>query len=207
MEIEYSLNPQDFQELSRYHRQLRSVQTQLSFRAILSVAIIVAVIIPGLGFLLPTFVFGDEVLLASMMSCYGGFFGALLLLIWRQAWLNRASLKAVWDDPRSDWAVRGVRVVLSSNQLCTVARGVTSMYEWSRFWHIGETDKHVFLFYSRNSAIIVPRRVFHDDQHFQEFIGLARQYRQERGQPAPKATGIITSLPPRADAITRKERA
>lgn len=204
MEIEYSLNPGDLPAFTRYHRKLGSVRTAPSLSAVLGV-VIIAMLIVGLGLLLPAFLFDGEGLVAAWMGLAIGYFGILLIQRWWQACMNRSIHKAHCEDPRSEWTVRDVQVVLSSNQVRTVARGATSVYEWSRVWHIGETDKHVFLCITRNTAIIIPRRAFRDNQHFEEFISLARQYRQDRGQQAPKPTSIITSLPPQSDAFTRPD--
>lgn len=164
--------------------------------------IIAVVFAGGLLIWLPMFLFGDNALLPSLMGYFVGLLGAGLLFRCRQALMIRSFHKAQCEDPRSEWAFRDVRVVLSSNQLRRVARGATCVYEWSRVWHIDETDKLVSLWVTRDSAIIIPRRAFRDDRHFEEFIALARQYQQERGQRAPKPIGIITALPPQSDAFT-----
>jgi hypothetical protein len=101
---------------------------------------------------------------------------------------------------RGQWTVRDVHVILSANELRTTARGHTCKFEWSSVWRIGQTDKHVFLYVLRDAAIIIPRRAFRDDWHFDEFVALARQYQQERGL-RPKESGIITSLPPQANGF------
>jgi hypothetical protein len=86
----------------------------------------------------------------------------------------------------------------------TGSQSVTT-HRWPKIWHIGETRDHVFFFLSLDTAFVVPRRAFRDQQHFEEFVALARQYQQGRGQQAPKPTGIIASLPPQSDAFTRPD--
>lgn len=201
MEIEFTLKPEDFIAAERYHKKRRSVE-RLSFRDIILVCIVFVGIILGLGLWLPAFLFGAAALLPSFIGLLVGMFVGMLLLTWRQALINRSSLKALFEDPRNDWTVRDIRIVLTANEMRMVARGSTRTLEWSRVWRINKTDKHIFIYIMRDSAIAIPRRAFRDEQHFEEFIALARQYQQERGQQVPKATGIITALPPQSDAFT-----
>ncbi|SRR5579884_111922 len=198
MELEYTLRSEDFRAFTRYYRKRLSGQTTFSSSAVLGVVVIM--LAWGLALILATFFFEDKGVIVGMLI---GWLGAWLLQSWLQACINRSFFRAQCDDPRSEWAVRDVRVVISPDQLRTVARGVKTMYEWSRIWHIGITDKHVFLCISRNTAIIIPRRSFRDIQHFEEFVALARQYQQGRSQLAPKPTGIIAGLPPQSDAFTQ----
>lgn len=202
MEVGYSLNPKDIQAFARYHRKLPSMQSEPSLRAAIGV-LIIAIVMAGLGVLLPAFLFHGEGLIASWMGLLIAYLGAVFIVRWWQACMNLSIQKAQCEDPRSEWAVRDVRVGISPDQLRTVARGATCMYAWSRVWHIGVTDKHIFLCITRNTAIIIPRRAFRDATHLEEFLVLAQQYQQGRGGEMPKPTGIIAGLPPQSDAITR----
>lgn len=204
MEIEYTLTPKDFQALARYRRKLKSVPTHPPLKTVTIIRVSISVIVIIGGAMLPMFLFKTDIL-SYWMGLYIGWFAGMLLLLWYAAYINRSNLKADCEDPRSEWAVRDVRVVLSSNQVRSVKRGATFVYEWSRIWHIGETDNHLFLFITRNTAIIIPHRAFRDNRHCEEFIALARHYKQDRGQQAPKPTGIITVLPPQSDAFTRAD--
>jgi hypothetical protein len=112
--------------------------------------------------------------------------------------MNRATWKATCEHRRSEWAIRDVHLILSPDRLHIVTRVSTSTYCWSVIWHIPVTREHVFLYLTRSTAIVIPRRAFCGVQHFEEFVALARQYQQ-----GPKPTGIITSLPPESTAITR----
>ena len=181
MEIEYSLKPEDFKAFSRYQRKLRSV----SLRDIIVVMITFVGIVLGLALWLPAFLFGNGALLTATLS--------VIIATWAGMHLH------------SQWMIRDVRVVLTANELRTVARGHTSTFEWSTVWCISKTDKHAFLYVAKDTAIIIPGRVFCDDQHFEEFVALARHYQQERGQHAPKSTAIMTALPPQSDSFTLSE--
>jgi YcxB-like protein len=199
MELEYTLRPEDFRAFARYYRKLPSGQIAFSSLAVLGVVVIM--LAWGLALLLATVFFGDKSVVVGMLI---GWLGAGLLQSWLQACRYRSIYRAQCEDPRSEWAVRDVRVVISPDRLRTVARGATTMYEWSRIWHIGVTDKHVFLCITRFTAIIIPRRAFGNTSQFEEFLALARQYQQAR-ERKPKATGIIAGLPPHSDAFTRPD--
>jgi hypothetical protein len=185
MEVTFTLKSEDFKAFGHYHQKRRSVDPRLSFRDIVVVLVSFVGIVLALALWLPAFCFGDGALLLATMS----------FIIATGAGMRL----------HGQWAVRDVRVILTANGLRTVVRGYTSMLEWSRVWPIGETDKHVFLYVTRDTVIIVARRAFRDDQHFEEFIALSRRYQQERGQEAPKSTGIITALPPHSDSFTHSE--
>lgn len=200
MEIEYSLRPEDFRAFTRYYRKLRSGQITFSSLAVLGVVVIM--LVWGLALMLAVFFFGDKGVIAGVLI---GWLGVTLLQSWSQVCMKRSIYRATCEDPRNEWAVRGVRVVLSPDQLCTVSRGSITRYDWSIVWHIGVTDKYIFLYITRIRAIIIPRRAFRDAAQFEEFLALAQQYQQggQGGrQPAPKPTGIIAGLPPQSDSFS-----
>ncbi len=198
MELEYTLRSEDFRAFTRYYRKRLSGQTTFSSSAVLGVVVIM--LAWGLALILATFFFEDKGVIVGMLI---GLHGAGMLQSWLQACRNKSIYREQCEDPRNEWAVRDVRVVISADQLRTVARGAATMYEWSRTWHIGVSDKHVFLCITRITAIIIPRRAFRDNQHFEEFVALARQYQQGRDEQTPKPTGIIAGLPPQSDAFNQ----
>ncbi len=203
MEIEYTLHPEDFRAFERYHRKLRSAQTQPSLSAALGVLAIV--ILVGLGLMFAAFFFHGEGFIAFWMGLLSGWLGSGFIQFWWQLCMKRSLHKAQCEDPRSEWAIRDIRVILAPDEVRTISRASTSIYEWSRVWHIGATGKHVFLCITRTTATVVPRRAFRDQQHFEEFIALARQYQQGIDHREPKSTGIITSLPPESNAAIRPD--
>lgn len=196
MEVEYTLRPEDLMAFARYYRKLRSVQPSFSWIAILGFVAIM--IVEGLSLLFAHIFFKEEDPWFSMLI--GAFLVILLQGWWHTCWY-RAFYKALCEDPRSEWAVRNVQVVISADQLRTVARGATTIYHWSVIWHIGVTHKQIFLFTTRTTAIIIPRRAFRDTAHCEEFVALARQYRQDCRETKQKPSGIITSLLPESTAI------
>ena len=203
MEIEYSLNPDDFQAFERYHRRLRSTQIPLSASAVFG-ALAMSILV-GVGLMFAAFFLNEEGFVTFCKGAFIGWLAGVFLQSWWQLCLQRSLHKAQCEDPRSDWAIHDIRVILSADGVRIISRASTSIYEWSRVWHIGTTDKHVFLCFTRNTATVVPRRVFRDEQHFEEFIARARQYQENWKQQQPKSTSIITALPPQADAITRSD--
>jgi hypothetical protein len=199
MEIEYTLLPEDLHAFARYHRKLPNVHTSFSQLTLLGVVVIMTTW--GMSLLLTAFFFkSDGVLVIGVLI---GWLGAGSLQGWLQACTSRSIRRTECEDPRSEWAFQDLRVVLSPDGLHMLSRASASMYDWSRVWHLGVTEKHVFLCITRNKAIVIPRRVFRDQQHFEEFIALAGQYQQGCSHHLPKPTGIIAGLPPQSDAIAR----
>jgi hypothetical protein len=197
MEIEYTLRPEDLRAYTRYYRKLPSVQPRLSRLMALGMVVIMLAWVSAL--IIADFFFKEENLLVGMFI---GSFGVLLWQGWWHFCWYRSFYKAQCEDPRSEWAVRDVQVFILPDQLRTVCRGSAATYHWPVVWHIGVTSKHVFLFLTGMNAIIIPRRVFRDTAHCEEFIALARQYRRDWLELKRKPTGIITSLPPDPTAIT-----
>ncbi len=201
MEVEYTLRPDDFQAFARYHRKLRSAQTHPSLMASLGVLGILIVGIWG-GMLFAGLFFQGEGFFTFGMGLLIGCLVSALGQGWWRACMNRSIHKAQCEDPRSEWTIRDIRIILSSDEIRVISRASTSIYEWSRVWHIGETNKHIFLCITRTVAITIPRRAFRDQQHFEEFLALAQQYQKGIAQSQEKSTGIITSLPPESTTIS-----
>ncbi|MGH7172524.1 MAG: YcxB family protein [Gemmataceae bacterium] len=203
MEIEYSLRPEDLQAFSRYLASLRSGQPRNSLIAVLGVVVILAVMlgIPFVGHFWG--LFDRNYGLFYFFGLLVGTLGTVFILFWWVFWMLRANNKALFDEKRSNWAYQDIRVILSPNQLRTVSRASTTTYDWSVVWHIGLTRKHIFLCLTKTMSLVIPRRAFRDPAHGEEFVALARQYRQEWRELKEKSTGIITSLPPESTAITR----
>jgi hypothetical protein len=194
MEVEYTLRPEDFQAFARYHlKQGSSVPTKSLLIAIAGFLVIAVIwgVLPFLIGFVPNFQGGAFVglLLGNIL----GGIGASLGQSWWKGLAYRAAWKVTYEDPQSEWTNR---VILSPEQLHTVTQVSTSTYRWSVVCRIAVTQDHVFLYLTRGFpitrgvAILIPRRAFRDISHFEEFIALARRYRQ-----GPTPTGILTALP------------
>jgi hypothetical protein len=204
MEVEYTLTPEDLQAFNRYHGKPRGLPTKpflIAHFGLIGCGLITFAGVPLFFGLLS--VFKGESSLALFVGLVFGWMGGSLSQLWWQGWMIRARWRANCEDHRSAWSVRDLRVVLSPNELRIISRASTGGYRWSVVWRIAVTRKHAFLYLTDDKAIVIPRRVFPDPTHFEEFVALARQYRQDSNEEEPKSTGIIAGLPPQSNAITR----
>lgn len=74
------------------------------------------------------------------------------------------------------------RSVLSEHRIFLNDEGITSetalirsLYRWPVIERIVETSEYLFLFVSGFSAIVIPKRAFASDEHWQTFVQEARQ--------------------------------
>jgi hypothetical protein len=199
MEIEFSLEPEDLEAFTRYHRKLPGVRTAFSLVYVLGIVLIL--LLWGSIIFLTVF-FQNGGMLFGLIS---GWFGGMWFVAWCQMCKIRTLFKAQCEDPSGAWATQDVRVIIASDQLRTISRGSTTTYQWSVVWHIGLTRRHVYLVLTRMTALVVPRRAFRDAAQCEEFVALARQYQRDCLEQQPKPTGIITSLPPESTAIRRAD--
>lgn len=147
---------------------------------------------------------------AWLSGCCAGVVISLLSIIVIYGWFQAKTfipniIRFYWDRDESRWYFARRRLTIAPSGLEITNEFQQVRYSWPVVWLIGSTDKHVFLYVTSSTAIIVPRRVFRDFQHFEKFVALARQYQEERGQQKPKSTGIIAGLPPHKDAFTRPD--
>jgi hypothetical protein len=109
------------------------------------------------------------------------------------------------DDPRNRWLFGPHRIRLEPERVLLFSPVHQLQIAWKGICQIDVTENWVAFWTTTRSGHAVPRRAFRDEQHFEEFLALARQYQQGRGQQEPKPTEIITGLPPRSDAFTRPD--
>lgn len=204
MEIDYSLRSEDLQAHLRYHVSFQR-QPLTSLVAVLGVVVIVAIML-GIPFIVHLWGSSDRYFgLAYFFGLLVGALGEVFILFWWSYWMLRKNNKAKFEDKRSNWAYQDIHVILSPSQLITKSRESIEMYSWAVVWRIGLTRKHVFLSLTKTMSIVIPRRVFRDTAHCEEFVALARQYQRDCLEQKPKPTGIITSLPPEPTAIRRSD--
>lgn len=73
-----------------------------------------------------------------------------------------------------------------------------SRYPWQTMYSLEEDAGYLFLFISRNSAFIVPKRAFATLNEAQTFLDTARRFWEaQRGQPLPAEDSNIWPPPPR----------
>lgn len=109
------------------------------------------------------------------------------------------------DDPRNRWLFGPHRIQIEPERVTLISSVQQLQIAWAGICQIDATDNLIAFWTTTRSTHVVPRRAFRDQQHFEEFVALARQYQQGRGQQAPKPTGIIAGLPPQLGAFTRPD--
>ena len=137
----------------------------------------------------------------------GGLSGAaamLFLFVWMGKFAGK-SPHDLYTDEHSRWIFALRRLTISPEGITIIAAHEQVIISWATVWKITATEDHAFLYTTADAAQIVPRRAFRDQQHFEEFLALARQYQQGPGLQVQKPTGIITGLPPQSDAFTRPD--
>jgi hypothetical protein len=107
------------------------------------------------------------------------------------------------DDPRNRWFFGPHRIRIDPEGVTIIFPVQQLQIAWAGICQIDATEKRIAFWTTTRSGHVVPRRAFRDEQHFEEFVGLARQYQQANGQQTRKHTGIIAGLSPQSDAFTR----
>jgi YcxB-like protein len=109
------------------------------------------------------------------------------------------------DDDRNRWLFEPQRLRLHPQALTINSASQQLTNCWSMVWKIDVTEDQVCFYTTTKNGHIVPRRAFRDQQHFEEFVVLARQYQQGFNQQGPQSTGIVAGLPPQSTATTRPD--
>ena len=194
MEVEYSLTPEDLLAVGRFRRRQKSqpaarwpapviagLLVLLFFVARAWPAVRAPGFLPGLGVgvFLPLVLF-------------------LLIVV-----LALGTRKALLKDPRNQWLFATRRITLSPEELSIASWFARFSYRWEAVSDIRVTPGHVFLFITSTDAAVVPRRAFRDQQHFKEFVALARRYREGAAAPAGVMDALPAEAPRRPTTITR----
>ena len=206
MEIEYELTLEDFDAFARPIQEQKTPATSarrnyfgnaiwVVIFALVFVCVISSPDTSGLILGFGAAFLGGLTVGALGMLCF-------LVVMKRISVSNSARFR---DDPRNRWLFEPHRIRIDPERL--TIRGSVEQYEiaWSGICQIDATEKWVRFWTTTRTGHVVPRRAFRDQQHFDEFVALARQYQQGWNQPGPKPTSIIAGLPPQSTAIARQD--
>jgi hypothetical protein len=200
MEIEYTLT---MKELGASLQPLKEKHGKNKRIVIPSNAIWILVLVLLVAWFLAN---GRTTILGHAMAFWMGLFagggGMALLLVWSKRMLITSNARFPSDE-RNQWLFEPQRMRLGPADLTITSTTQKTSIAWSGVCQIDATEDYVMFWTTTRSGHIVPRRAFRDAAHCDEFVALARQYRQGEAQPTPRPTGIITGLPPEATAITR----
>ncbi len=200
MEIEYTLT---MKELGASLQPLKEKRGKSKRRRIPANAIYILFLVLLVGW----FIAGGRRSLAEhavsfWMGLLAGGGSVALLLCWSKRMLLLSN-ERIETDERNRWLFELQRMRLAPEELTVTSTVQRISLAWAGVCQIDDTELGVIFWTTTRSAHIVPRRVFRDEAHFDEFVSRAREYQEGAGQPTPRPTGIITSLPPEATAITR----
>jgi hypothetical protein len=201
MDVEFQLTPEDLPAFARYHQQLLPEKNQAVPQWFWGVLLVLFV-----GFMICAYRWGirQSEFVGFLMGGFVAVLWIMFLLLWRyKAALQRQKRLQADERNHYQYQYEVKRLTLSPEGITVTGSQSISTNRWPMIWHVGNTSDYAFFYVSLESAIVVPRRAFRDEQHFEEFIALARQYQQEAAQPEPKPSGIIAGLPPESTAISR----
>ncbi|HEY7308351.1 MAG TPA: YcxB family protein [Gemmataceae bacterium] len=203
MEVEYSLTLQDVTAFVRYHRK-HGPKPKPHFLArlvgiVLGVMIAVPAILAGWlssrpdGRWMTGFCIGS---LAGQMMVFFllGLLAKLLVI---------PNTLRLYDRDECRWFLAWRRLRITADGFETTNEFQHLRSSWSVVWLIDSTDDHAFFYTTLQSAHIVPRRAFRDQQHFEEFIDLACRYHKGLLPRESPSTDILDALPAHPTCITR----
>jgi hypothetical protein len=199
VEVEFNLMPEDFLAFVRFRQRRRNPRPAARWPWALLLGLLVLMFFANF--------FAD---MARRGTRADGFIPGLGLgaLVIAALWalvkgIVVRSQKQVLQDARNQWVFATRRVTLSLEGLSITSWPFRVSYRWEVIWDIGVTGDHAFFFVTSTEATPVPRRAFRDQQHFQEFVALARRYQQGAAPPAGIMDALPAEAPPRPTTITR----
>jgi hypothetical protein len=194
MEVDYSLTLDDALAFRRHYQAHRqSAPPGRSFPWVGWLVCIAAGLLLGVGHSIYQVPFHWLTLAVLFLGVFVG--GGITL---RVCHANFLSWRLQFEDPRNR-AWRGPwRLAISPEGITQTSALERTFKRWDIILWIDTTEEHLFLYDSPYCCMIVPRRAFRDDRHFDEFVDLARRYRDEA-----KAAGQSHAPVPSSDAITR----
>jgi hypothetical protein len=199
MDIEFQLRPEDLPALERYHRQLHP-QAEKNVGQWIWLALLAGVVV--LFILAPRFGMRRSEQIAFFLGCFFAGGGMIVLVLLKYQTALRQQKCGQQDERNRDLYERKRLTISADGVTVSGSRGVT-LTRWPFVWHIGRSLDYAFLYVSAETAYVVPRRDFRDEQQFAEFVTLAQDFQRNYYTQEPKPTGILAALPPKSDTITR----
>jgi YcxB-like protein len=103
-------------------------------------------------------------------------------------------------DARDQW-YEAQRLIIGPDGITQKGEWGEATFRWPVVWSVDVTDNHCFLWTSTADALVLPRRVFQDETHFNAFIDLVNQYRRDATRFAnkPDLSSVDLTTQPRDD--------
>jgi hypothetical protein len=102
----------------------------------------------------------------------------LLFLVWARV-ARVPSEKNFLALPTDQWQVGPWRVRITPEGFENTSALANSMYRWEVIWSMGQTHDYLVYMISSERGVVVPRRAFISDEHFDDFAESARRYRRQ----------------------------
>jgi hypothetical protein len=204
MEVEYSLTYEDLQAFERNQRkQLGRLGPSLGLREWAWLVVLAAVIIAGaVAALIVTEPEGGPHEPATFIvgGLAAGAWSIVVVLTMSRRRLRL--IRRLYEHGPSQWLLAHRRFIIGPEGFAVIGPSHRGQLAWPLLWKIAVTGQHAFFYTSLTQAYIVPRRAFPDPQSFDEFVDLARRYRDAPAPPAaPRPTGITTGMPAPTDVF------
>jgi hypothetical protein len=218
MEVEYALTPEDFKAFAKHHESsVKPNQRQKKGKTALLESQTTAPRKPSkwvwvfvtLFVLIGLYLQYEnpqpvrlDLILAFLTGLFAGcalLVGGVFALVYFR--VIKTNFTRTLEDEHGQWIYEPEQLAITREGITVTSPYVRAFRVWAIVWKIDLDEAHLFFYITWNSAIIVPKRAFRDDQHIEEFVALCCQY-----QKGPTNTGIVTSLPGDGTAIFRPDK-
>jgi hypothetical protein len=110
-------------------------------------------------------------------------FSLLLLLVPRRVLLRRSVNRLLAQGNNTRRFLGPRHLTLAPEGLKAADGDSASFHDWAGIERLVVTDDYFFIFISTITGHVIPRRVFADEDDFQEFVRMARQYHERAAEP------------------------
>jgi hypothetical protein len=196
VEVEFALTPED---VVAFHRYVAAPAGGAKPRPVkVSLVTILLLILVAISLTLNA----DRVLRGASTFLGGFFLGgivvtACIFLLARRYTPERFARRIVAEGGNSRM-LEPQRITIDPQAVTQVTRDSSGSVLWCAVEKVAATDTHAFLFQTTQSAYVVPRHAFADQEAFDAFVAAARNYFDAaRSAPPRRAEGIQSEPPPR----------
>jgi hypothetical protein len=204
MEVEYYLTPEDMTAFDKHFGNTKETpRRKIPLGMLLMAAVIVCLSILGI-----TLVQSGNIRFWEFLGPYNSGFAMAFVLtcfFWQRERDRVNPRRDSFEDKHGRWQYEWLRLTIAREGLVLDTAYSKLIQEWPAVWKVEATADHVFLFTASESAHVVPRRAFHSEKQFEEFVALCQRCRQY-----PASSGIMAKPPvvgpDRSPAILRSEK-
>lgn len=172
MSIEFEIEREDLVEFTLFHHQHSSVSRTQRRRKMLVLSVALVLL---LGFLvrfampMPDFWFlaaGCVLLIVGLLVSYPRI----------QEWQLRTMVERMYGEGRNLLLYGPRRIVLTPQFLNNASPQSQSVTRWLGVEKLVVADRALYIYISSVSSLVIPRRAFSSDDHFQTFVHTAQEF-------------------------------